>query len=648
MKHAILFYCLLSGIISNAQRTLPEFGKVDKADLELKSCSFEPDANAMVLFDEYDVEVLYSPASYTRSYYSPATSELRTERRVRMKIFNEKGFKHASIRIPYFMRSKRTTKMKKISAIVYNLDPTGKIVSSKLEDDDFFKEKVKDKTGLLTFAFPNLKAGSVIEYRYTLIEKNTLSLDPWIIQSEIPVAYSFMKIQSPIIMTVKHYLLAADTINTTEQFIRSKFRSTSFFKEDIPSFRYETMMSSYKDHLARMVFSISPGNDAFTQMILNSERIWNTLGNRLRDALESDFKQPIPGTESLIDSAHKFKTSAEKIGFLYGALRKRFQNKSEQTFRPESLEEAWKTQSANSAEINLLLFSLLKRAGVDAHPMLISTRDNGRVNRNYPSISQFNGIDILAFDSVNYFLLDASIPYQSYLDPPLNVLNREAFLLSDSVQWVSVTDTRYLNRTNTAVFAGVSADGKLEGSVDARFFNYAKSYRMDSTLKEDNEEENKVKPVGLKILSVKTENSDKEGEPLVELIEFTYEPNNTGDFYFIKPTFLAQDNKNPFTQEKRSTDIDLGCNQQHVFTMNLQIPAGWELNSYPNNKIVRAPDSSFFFRRSVTASAANLFYTYTFEINRTIFDKEEYEGIKEFFKLIYSLMDEEIVLKKKK
>src|SRR5262245_33928278 len=101
---------LILAILSTAaaQKKVPDFGKIDTADLHLKSCSFEPSANAMTLFDVQEVEFVVNDYS----------TRLRTERRVRIKIFNEKGYKHASIRIPYFSK-KRSTKIKELRGVVY-------------------------------------------------------------------------------------------------------------------------------------------------------------------------------------------------------------------------------------------------------------------------------------------------------------------------------------------------------------------------------------------------------------------------------------------------------------------------------------------------------------------------------------------------
>jgi hypothetical protein len=50
----------------------------------------------------------------------------------------------------------------------------------------------------------------------------------------------------------------------------------------------------------------------------------------------------------------------------------------------------------------------------------------------------------------------------------------------------------------------------------------------------------------------------------------------------------------------------------------------------------------------VEKSGNRLYYNYTFEINRALFNSDEYDGVRQFFNLVYSAIEEEIVLKKKK
>ena len=642
------FYLLLFAFLVNnlgfSQKKLPDFGKIDISDLKLQSCSFEPSASAMKLFDVLETE--FEPSEYT--------SRLTTERRVRIKIFNTKGYEHASIRIPYFSK-KRVTKIKDLDGILYSLDSNGQVVIEKLSKKDFFKEKAEDNVGIINFTFPHLKPGCVIEYRYTKIEKNIFQIDPWLPQGEIPTAYASMVLTTPSFSRVKTKIYGADTIDQVLETLKrgSYIRERrTYSRENIISFEPEPFMSSYKDNLLKVVFLLIPETNFFVDVLTSPQSIWKYAGLKLMQSEDfgGQLKKKIPGTENIIDSAKKILPIENRIGFIYEKVKKRMSDKSEQTLYPSDLTEAWNNRTGNTAEINLILLNLLQKADVISVPLLISTRENGKVNKDFPSIGQLNGVDVLAADSTKYFLLDASLKYQSYLNPPFNILNREGFLLQeDNMQWVSIADSRPLLKQITDIVARIKEDGIIEGNAVNSFYDYAKSYMLDSTTEQDPEDRfTDKKPLGLKIVSVSQENTENDDEPLLQKIEFTYEPQNTGDYYFINPQILTSKKESPFIKQGRATDIDFGCNQQYNLILRLEIPPGFTVDFLPKNITVRAPDSSFFFRRSFSSDSDYVFFSQTFEIKQPVFFKEDYPAIQEFFNRVYHLMSEEIVLKRKK
>jgi hypothetical protein len=279
----------------------------------------------------------------------------------------------------------------------------------------------------------------------------------------------------------------------------------------------------------------------------------------------------------------------------------------------------------------------------------VSTRNHGKVNKDFPSAGQLNGVDVLAIDSNTVYVMDASIKYQSFRTPPLNVLNRQSFLLMpDDMKWVLVDDDRFLLRQNTNILANLTDSGVINGQGINWYYDYAKSFMLDSSDNEDEDRFFNKKTEGLKIISSKRESSDDPAQPLIEKLEFSYQPENTNEFYFVNPQFLLFKKENPFIKDTRNTDIDLGCNQQFTVTFHLIIPSTFQVSEVPKNILVRAPDSSFSFKRIFSYDSGNILMSQTFEIKQSIFDKGDYPAIKEFFSRAYSLMSDEIVLRRRK
>ena len=80
------------------------------------------------------------------------------------------------------------------------------------------------------------------------------------------------------------------------------------------------------------------------------------------------------------------------------------------------VKKAYQDKTGNVADVNLMLISMLRYAGLDANPILISTRSNGIAL--YPSRSAFNyviaGIEvenqIILLDATNKYSLPGFYP----------------------------------------------------------------------------------------------------------------------------------------------------------------------------------------------------------------------------------------------
>src|SRR5690606_13980299 len=79
-------------------------------------------------------------------------------------------------------------------------------------------------------------------------------------------------------------------------------------------------------------------------------------------------------------------------------------------YSDEGIKRALEKRSGNVTDINLSLVAALSAAGVDAEAVVLSTRDNGMVNKLYPILSDFNYVIAkVNIDDQSYFL-DATDP----------------------------------------------------------------------------------------------------------------------------------------------------------------------------------------------------------------------------------------------
>ncbi|MDX2047233.1 MAG: DUF3857 domain-containing protein [Chitinophagaceae bacterium] len=637
-----LFACYF--ITGFSQTSFPSYGKIDIADLQMKECPIDAGSDAMVLLDYTDID-------YGITFSGDI--KLIIDKRIRIKIFNNKGLKRANIKIPYLYRKKHT-KISDVSGIIYSIGSTGRITTQKIEKGQIFKNKSEDDIKEVSFTFPNVQPGSVIEYRYTRTEKSSIHLVPWVLQSDIPVRLSVYRIAIPYLSHLEKNVVTNLPVREQKESLYSALKNRfTFSAQNIYAFKSEPYMGSINDNLHRMEFFLKPGRFGLVNARLSTDEKWAVINSIFTDSsfFGSHFRKNIDSTQYILDSAGRLSSPDEKIGYIYHHVKSKMKWDKVRTFYAEDLNECWKTKSGNSAEINLILLNLLRKCNIQAHALLTSTHENGKINKAFPNPGQFNGVAIFARDTINgvNYVLDGTVTHGSYKIPPFNILNREAFLL-DSLngRWVYVTDTRPLMRQTFSAVAHIDSGTLIKGEALINLSDYAKDiYFSSKDKKEDDDDEFEIKAAPVTFTGFTEENTENEQLPLVQKFNFRSETEKAGDYLLFNPSLLTNFRKNPFTSESRQTDIEFGCNQQYFINITLRLPGDMNFESVPKNITLINTDSTLYFRRFSAYEGTNAVCRMTLEIRKAIFSKEEYPEIKDFYKKLFDLLKDQIVITKK-
>lgn len=643
MKPTLLVLLALACICVNAQRPLPVVPEVTVADLQLKDCDFEKGAPAMKLFDiqQAKLELWGNEPRIT------------TEKRVRIKIFNDKGMKYANISIPYYAH-RRQTKMEDISGVIYNLDSSGHIVTQKLEKDQIFKSQEQKNVKSLKFTFKDVRPGSIIEFRYKKVEKQTYSFDTWTYQTRIPSSLSVEELVDAPIANVKYNVVAATRLDTsvTNFTHHNEFLTQYLFvAKNTPSFRDEPFMSSEKDNLQRVEFSVNPvGFGFFSFSSLRYSDEWSKMNRALYGApfFGQQFAREIPGAKAIIDSAKKLATIDAKVKFIYDTVRRLIKWDETRSIGSDNLDEVWTNRSGNNAEINLTILNLLRKSGVTCDAMLSSTRDNGMPNMKFANPRQFNTVYILVVDSLTTYILDGTVKYTSYKVFPYNSLNRDCFII-DSLKgnWVNVHDSRMLDKQQLSYKTMIDSSGNISGDAYLLQYDYAKEITLTAREeKAENGDKEDDKPADLVIENVSEENANDLLQPLATKFKFHEPVKHSGNLYYFNPVSITPIRNNPFILESRNTDVDFGCNQSFSINMYLELPKNMMIESLPKSILLRDPDSTIILRRICGIDNNNISFRVTMDILQSTFTKEEYPVLREFYKKAYTFLDEQIVMKK--
>ncbi|MBE7176191.1 MAG: DUF3857 domain-containing protein [Mucilaginibacter polytrichastri] len=653
MKKLLFTFLCMGTLCASAQdQFLSEYGKVPVADLEMTTCDFEKDANAMVLFDKGDI-------------FFDDRFAMIFRRHKRIKILNDKARDEADIRLEFHSLN-HYEQISDVQAQTINL-VDGKPVITKLDRKSIFYQPVDKYTTAVIFTFPNVKPGSVIEYKFRRTTQSFANVPEWFFQGNLPVRYSEFKTAIPEYFDYRtsariYTAVVKNTSNQQSKYLGAASDGIGFTvyektlgMSNVVALHDEPYMSSRHDNLqsiSHQLVAIKPIND----IMKTGADTWAKVGGLLAD--DEDFglqiRKKLKGEEVILEKAKALKTNDEKIAYIFHEVRDGMKwDSRDRWYTMDGTQRAWEKKSGNSTEINLVLVHLLKSAGVKVYPMVVSTRENGRVNVAYANVNQFNrAVAFIPVDSTKNYVLDATNKYQPYNQVPYNLLNSMGLYIDKQEKTYDWFEIREPKSSRHTVFldAEITPAGNLSGKAILSSTGFYKNDFVER-FKSGTEDKYKTyltdKDNHLKIKAIKLENAEVDSLPLAQNIEFDMEPNGSdGDYIYLVPNAFSTLRTNPFLNQNRMTDVDLGYLQNYNIYGVFKVPAGYKADALPKNINMVMPDKSISFRRMVVEDAGSISIRYIIDYKKAIFYRQDYPAFHEFFKQMQDMLNEQIVLKK--
>ncbi|MEO5889301.1 MAG: DUF3857 domain-containing protein [Ferruginibacter sp.] len=460
MKYTLCTLALIVGlcIFVSAQKDIPAYGKIDKADLEIKECAFDNAADAMVLFDVGEVFCNFNLNSATNNVL---TTEL--SKHVRIKILTDKGLENANIKIRYYSE-RNLEDIKNISAQTINLDAAGNIVYTKVDKNLIYRKKVNKRYSEVTFTFPEVKKGSIIEYKYVDNADGLRALKSWYFQRSIPVKLSRYTMNFPnelLVTATQKGMLHVDNKEDQQGYRNIK----AYTMKDIPALRDEAYITCEEDYL-QQVIPLMQAADLPGRPRINFLYTWMEIIKSLME--DEDFglqlKRNIPRTSDLDAMLDKITDPYQKMVIIHNYVKKNMQwNEYFGIWALDGVKSAWKDKKGTSGEINLIMVNLLKDAGLNVHPLLVSTRENGRVNTSLADIDQFN--KVMAYVEINnhIYVLDATDKYTPVNMIPYDVLYSEGLAIEKLSTfewgWKTLWNEEKIFKNTTILMANIDEKG---------------------------------------------------------------------------------------------------------------------------------------------------------------------------------------------
>lgn len=643
----------------NAQKY--ELGKVTVAQLQEKVHPKDTSAPAAIIFKKGRTFFTYNN---TNGFSANHVYEFK------IKIYKKEGLVWADQKVRFYIGYEKLNedRLEFSQAVTYNLE-NGSIVKTKLDNQGTFKKKINKYWNEKTITLPNVKVGSIIEYKYVLKTENIVKLPDFEFQYEIPVDYFEYKTEIPEFYVYKTILIGKTPITSDakiaagSQSFENEHNQTStlYFKQVNSLFSgkdisplilepYVNNIENYKGSIQYELERIRYPDQPVKDYSLTWEGVASTIFK------DENFGKELNQSDFLLEDVRKLLANIESLNERLDIIFKFVQNKmnwNEENgyYTDKGVVKAYKEQTGNAAEINFILINMLKVAGVEVNPVLVSTVENGIPV--YPTRTGFNYVIAAAEIDGKQILLDATHKFTSPNILPLNLLNWKGRLIrKDGTSKEIDLYPGLVSKEFSNTIVKLDASGKIEGKVRVQRTDYdAYSFRVQNADKnQESYLEKYEEQLGdLKISDYAIENKKTNfSNPIIETFSFSSDNQSEiiGGKIFINPLLFFTRTKNPFTQERRQMGIYFGYPTQEKFNLNLDIPEGYSVESLPKPVRISTEDKAITYVFNISNEGNKIQISCIKEINNSIFAADEYTGLKDIFQKMLASQNEKIVLKK--
>lgn len=652
-KTKILFlylFCLSPTFYANsfAKTEIIKWGDIPQADLFMEKCAKDTNANAYILGDIGSMRVYLTSNGY----------EYSLTRHKRIKIFNKNGFEYADVSLPFYSRDG----IEVISDVVAQIiSPTGE--KYQLHKREIFKESINENWSRVSFTFPGVKEGSVIEYAYTLRSKNIVQLDTWFFHNEIPTRYSLLKLH---IVPPFSYITLFEGAEEMDQEVREdmtilrsgdtemRIKPGYYLMQDAPAFKNEAYITNIDDYRARIRFQLQEAKfvDGTEKTYLST---WEEVAaDFVKDrefgqqyAKKKNFKNILEAINPVLTGV---KEEKEKVKKIYDFLADKMEwNGKYGIYAKRNLDEAFEKKLGSGVEINLMMVALLNHFGIEAYPIMTATRSFGKMIPDYSIISQFNHIMVLLITEKGSKIVDIPSKVRPLGLPDVNSLNYFGWVVRLKPEWISINAPVGTDAFHTKIEFG--EDG-VRGKMTARFNNYnaiseRESYRSDSQGDYWNDRLSKKIPE-VAINSFEVKNDIDITRPFTNIMDFSAEEIalQAGDFIYLSPILYSNFNENPFKQDERYYPVDFPYPFEEIYSTTIIMPKGYTVEDIPEAVQFKVGEQAAFFNYKVEVRDDVLLLTSQLRIIQLKIQPKDYPALKKMFDIMLDKHTEQIVLRK--
>jgi hypothetical protein len=644
-KIMIIFLVLFLSQCALAQSFSRKFGKVTKDELEMKTYDKAPDAEAVVLYEDIDV----------RYEFSGAGIQLVYSREIKIKILKKEGTSWGDGEFILYNRGKGGTEfLSGHKGTAYNL-VDGKIVESELKKEYIFKEKLDDVRTRVKFSIPEVREGSVVEYKYKISSDYILTMPDIDIQHSIPVMYSTFKVDAPEYFEFKPTVKGYHRLNIQRHGGNGSSGGLQYLTnivtcetEHVPALKDDSYVWCLDDFTTKVEFELSA-----IKIPMQIPRFYNRDWKSVNETLEkSDFnsnlKTSYPFKKEVADIKASDISDKDKIRSILKLVQSKMKWNKTYSIQSNSPRSAAEKGTGSSGDINFVLHSALRDAGFDVVPILLNPRIFGRLPLANAAISKLHTFIIRITLNGEFLYVDGTNPHSDINVLPTNLLVDRAriYKVNDQNGWVDLTNISK-NATNTLLVGNIDESGVLEGTISKKYINqnaYMFANRYDDYKTKEEYVEYLTKHYNGTIEDVEIEGLGT--LEINEKIKFSTTLNTTAEYIYLNALVFPYMSENPLKQQERILPVEFSFPEIQNITCIINIPENFKVEERPENVSLSACEDGVKYSYISQNVMTNLQVKFNFTMNRIIYPTSDYKDLSAFYGMLVQRGESQIVIKK--
>ncbi len=642
-KRNLTYFVAIAVLMSLSATSSAEvkFGKISDEEWQLGPPEDYPEANAVIILDQCFIAV--------------NNRELTMERLVRIKVLTRAGVDEVGEwTVEYHGEADKIRNFK-----AHTITPDGKKI--KVQDDAVFERTHEDWIQRV-FSFPQVEAGCILEYSYRNVSKRYYYLRPWYFQNRLYTLESTISVQLEL-----GFDYNASFFNILPEFRQpkkeeqininapndpfKKLINYTWTLNNLPPIPDNEPYAGFEgDHRSSLKFQLLSWQSKY-EMITFTDT-WSNLGNELIDAhdLYLNKKKEIKQLAEEITAG--ITDPRKKSRALYDYVKTEFANSQDfgmytiYDFTRNKVDKHLEERSIPPEAKNLLLVQMHRAVGMDAFPILISTRDNGRVYPDNPDERQFNHLLAYLEFGDGWAILDATNKNNPYGILPPNCLVSVALLLDkDQSQLIRIPDNPQQSMRTDEVTMCVDAEGKVSCSTLCSFTGYYASEfseMYEGTPEEEFVKERFVEPLNVAYSLDRYECGLDSSGRFVSRIDFSSEElaEKLDNNLVIKPVCYCF-RENPFKSEKRFFPVDFQYPREYRRIVKILLPDNVESVQLPVDTTISMTGAIFERKSSGADSCVTI--TSTVTIQQPLFNPVHYPQLRRFFSSVALASEDELI-----